>query len=326
MRSTNVVGALSRSTFLLGAAAVTAPRAASAQAVPRLTTIGLLNDGFTPCMYAIRNGIFAKYGVTVEPTFIGSGAAAAAAVIGGTADVGFFNIVTTISARAKKVPLHIVAPGPVISTQSFGTNALLVSKDAPIRTAQDLNGKTLGGSALGDLGVIAAQAWIDKNGGNSRTVRFVEITPGTAAQLLAEGRIAAASINEPLASQVIAGGEVRLLANPLLAIAPTFLAAIYGVMEAVADKQREAMRRFSLGIREATAYTNTHMRETVDLVASFTGATPETVARSVRNVDAEYVDAAQIQPVIDALANYGVIGSTFPATTLISPYAARRGR
>jgi len=214
----------------------------------------------------------------------------------------------------------------VISSQSFGSNALLVVKDAPIRTAADLNGKTLGGSALGDLGVVAAQAWIDKNGGNSRTVHFVEITPGAAVQMLSEGRIAAASINEPFASQAIAGGEVRLLANPLLAIAPTFVAAIYGVMEAVADKQPEAMRRFSLGIREATAYTNTHMRETVDLAASFTGATPETVARSVRNIDAEYVDAAQIQPVIDALASYGVIASSFPATTLISPYAARRGR
>jgi len=317
---------ISRSAFLLGVAATAAPRAASAQATPRLKLIGLPIDGFTPCMYAIRNGIFAKYGVTVEPTFIRSGAAAAAAVIGGTADIGFFNIITTINARAKNVPVQVLAPGPLISAQSFGSSVVLVFKDSPIRTAADLNGKVVGGSALGDLGVVATKAWIDKSGGNSRTVRFVETTPDTAVQMLSEGRISAAIINEPSASQAVAGGEVRLLTSPLLAIAPSYLAAIYGVMAPPADKQPDAMRRFSEAIREASAYTNSHLHELVEFVASFTGATPETVAHSVRNLYAEYAEPSQIQPVIDALGSYGVIAATFPATTLISPYAFRRAR
>lgn len=294
--------------------------------MPHLRVLGLRINGFKTCMYAVQAGIFTKYGVNVEPSFINSGVAASAALIGGSTDIAFVNTVTTISARAKSVPVQIVAPGPVIAAQSAGVNQVLVLKDGPIRAAQDLNDKFVGTIGLADLGSVGTQAWIDKNGGNSKTIKFVEITPVTGVQMLEEGRISAAVITEPLASQATAGGKVRALAYPLTAIAPTFLNAGYLVMTAAAQQQADAMHRFSDAMHEAAVYMNNHKRETFELEASYTSTTPDAVARSIRSFDPDYVEAAQIQPVVDALAKYGIIDAAFPAATLISPYAARRGR
>ena len=61
--------------------------------------------------------------------------------------------------------------------------AAIVRKDSPIKTGRDLNGKTFAVPALMDLNQIAAMAWIDQTGGDSRTVKIVEIPASTAVQV-----------------------------------------------------------------------------------------------------------------------------------------------
>jgi NitT/TauT family transport system substrate-binding protein len=319
--------ALSRRSLVIGtaaAAATAAARPASAQTSLRLTVCGPANDGFKACIYGVRSGLFTKSGLNVDATFVASGAAAAAALIGGSADVAYTNVVSAISARAKNIPVQIIAPGPIINQQTSLAAALVVLKDGPIRTAADLSGKNVGAIALGDLAAVGTQAWIDKNGGDSRAIKFIEIPQSTAVQMLEEGRVSAAGLNEPMISQAVASGKVRVLASTLTAIAPTFLASFYIVMAPVAESKAEAMRRFAAGMHEAGAYTNTHQAETVELVANYTATSPDAVAKSIRVADAEYAEAPLLQPVIDAMTRYGLLQSSFPAATLISPYAARR--
>lgn len=317
---------LRRRSALLGTALLlVAPRAARAQGQlqPTIRVIGPPNDGFKPVFYGVRSGIFRKYNLNVEPTLINSGNAAAAALIGGAAEVAYTNITTAITAHAKGLPLQIIAPGLLLTTETNGTSAILVLKDGPIRSGRDLNGKNIGLLALGDSMQASVQAWIDQNGGDSRTVKMIEVPPSSVVQMLEEGRVSAAGINEPAVSQAIAGGKVRVIANPLTAIAKAFLAALFGVMGPAADKYPEAMRRFARAMRESSAYTNKHMAETVELVASYSGATPEAVARSVRMTDADYAEPVLIQPVIDVLVKYAVVDRAFPAADLVSPYALR---
>ena len=66
------------------------------------------------------------------------------------------------------------------------------------------------------------------------------------------------------------------------------------------------MNRFARAMHESQAYTNSHFAETVDLVASYSGVTPDVVAHSLRNVDPEYSETKNIQPAIDMFAKYGL--------------------
>lgn len=72
-------------------------------------------------------------------------------------------------------------------------------------------------------------------------------------------------------------------------------------------------------------YTNTHLAETVPLVASFTGVPGADVARSTRAIDSEYEDARELQPVIDFLYRYKQIDRQFDARELISPLVLKPG-
>src|SRR5665213_10814 len=140
---------------------------------------------------ASGRGIFQKYGLTVQPTLINSGAAAAAALIGGTADVACTNITTLITAHNKNIPMQILAPGALFNAGAKLTTAILTLTSEPVRSGRDLNGKTVGSVSLGDTMAASIQAWIDQNGGDSKTVKIVEVPASAVVQMLEEGRVSA---------------------------------------------------------------------------------------------------------------------------------------
>jgi NitT/TauT family transport system substrate-binding protein len=313
-----------RAVLLVSALSVTLSKAARAQTAPALKVIGPPNDGFKAVYYGARAGIFRKYGVNVEPTLINSGNAAAAALIGATADVAFTNVTTLLVARAKTIPIQVLAPGAIFQSEARPGSGLIALKDGPIRSGRDLNGKIVGSVSLGDTMAATIQAWVDQNGGDAKQVRIVEVPASAVLQTLEEGRVLAAGVNEPALTQALATNKVRLLANLNAAIAKSFLQAMFAVMGPAADRNVDAMRRFAGAMHESAAYTNTHPAETVELVASYSGIAPDVVARSARLVDAEYADVALIQPVIDVLVKYGVLPGAVSAADVISPYALKR--
>jgi NitT/TauT family transport system substrate-binding protein len=293
---------------------------ADAQALPSLSVIGPPNDGFKPVYYAIRAGLLQTVGIAVEPVLIGTGTAAAAALIGGSADIAFTNIAAILLAHGRGVPVQMLAPSVLYSSE-HPTTAMLVAKDSPITTGRDLNGKTIGSLTLGDNTYAALLAWIDRNGGDSRSVKVIEVPQSAGVQTLQDGRVSAVVLNEPRVSQAVTGGEARVLGYPQNAIASRFLSAAYAVMAPAADQKVLAMKRFALAIHDAALYTNTHQPETVALVAGYSGISPDVVAHSVRMTDGENLAVQYIQPVIDVLVKYGILRKSFPAREIISPLA-----
>jgi ABC-type nitrate/sulfonate/bicarbonate transport system substrate-binding protein len=76
-------------------------------------------------------------------------------------------------------------------------------------------------------------------------------------------------------------------------------------------------------LREAVLYANAHQRDTAELLAAFTGVDAKLIARTQRMVHAEYLDARQIQPLVDASVKYGLIERGFNAQEFVSPAALR---
>jgi len=298
---------------------------AAAQERRALRAAGPPNDGFKAMYYGERSGIFAKYGLTVDIHAVNNGAAAAAALVGGAVDVAMVNILSLIAAHRRGVPMRMLAANSWVTSER-PTMYLLVPKDSPMHSGRDLNGKTVAVPGLADIGSIGTKAWIDQNGGDSQTARFIEVATSAIIPAMLQGRADAASITEPFASQGLATGQLRILSTPLEAIAKRFEAGAYVVMEPFVETNLDTMMRLARGLHEAVLYTNSHFAETVDLVASYSGATPEVIAKSNRFTDPEYIDVRNIQPVIDAMAKYGVIDKGFPAEELISAAALRAPR
>jgi NitT/TauT family transport system substrate-binding protein len=67
---------------------------------------------------------------------------------------------------------------------------------SPIKTAKDLNGKVIGVNGVRNISEIDTRTWVDKNGGNSSTVQFVELTFPEMAPAVLSGRVAAAELRD----------------------------------------------------------------------------------------------------------------------------------
>jgi ABC-type nitrate/sulfonate/bicarbonate transport system substrate-binding protein len=106
-------------------------------------------------------------------------------------------------------------------------------------------------------------------------------------------------------------------------IGPRFESSAYVLNGDAASKNSDTLIRFARAMHEAILYTNAHLDQTVDLVASYSGIDPAVIRRSTRVIDPEYVEARYIQPLIDAAAKSGLIDRTFSAAEIISPYALR---
>jgi NitT/TauT family transport system substrate-binding protein len=311
--------------MLAATAAAAIPTRLAGQTPTTLRVLGSPNDGFKTVIYAVESGLFRRYGLTIEPTLVSNGAAAAAAAIGGNADIAFTNLLTLLQAHSRGVPLQFISPASLVFAGHWSTQTLVLN-DSPIRSGRDMNGKTLGCGSVRDIAVAATWNWIDKTGGDYKTVRVIEMPQSAGAAFLEEKRADAVTLNEPGVTQALAGGKLRILANPFESVAPATIGAGYAALTASIERNREAMTKFAQAMHESSRYTNTHPAETVELVARYSGATPDQVARSVRVFDAEYLDPAYMQPLIDVCVRYGMLDRAILAQEVISAVALRPPR
>jgi len=105
---------MSRRNLIVCAGAVLAvPGRAGAQTLSKLTVgTGPIDDS-TPVLAGVRAGIYRRYGLDVDVQQFQSGAAMAAAVVGGSLQIGGSAIMGLIIAHLRNVPFRIVTPGSV---------------------------------------------------------------------------------------------------------------------------------------------------------------------------------------------------------------------
>jgi NitT/TauT family transport system substrate-binding protein len=300
------------------AAALARPVAVHAQTLTPLQIGGVPEDSITTAVWALQGGIFRKYGLDVKIDAQRSGSATAAAVAGGTYQVGKSSMMSMLVAHGHNVPVVIVAPGGMYEPGE-ANEGFLVKSDSTIRTGTDLNGKTVAVSAINDLYMIGARSWIDKNGGDSSTVKFVELpiaAIGTAVEL---GRIDAGGTIEPDLQRALDGGKVRVLFEPNSAIAPRFMYTGWMSLIDYARANKPILERFRQAMHESALFVNANPAQTVDALAKFSGIEPSVIAKMKRIKNAMSVDPRLLQPLVDAAAKYRAIPAGFDARELIDP-------
>lgn len=305
----------------LAGAAAASPGEARADDIIAIHGASAADDDVTPVLYADRAGWFRDAGMSVHVDRLNNGTAVAAAIAGGAVDIGKVSMLAIILAHARGLPLTIIAAGS-LSTPAVNNSGLLVPKDSPVRAARDLSGKIVSVGALNDMQALSTQTWIDKNGGNSKAVLFVE-EPGPAVGVaLDTNRIAAGTAVNPTLMQLLATGKYRSIGRPIQSISDRLMISAWASSVEWATKNAATVRSFSQIVLRAGAYANTHHDQTVDLIAAFSGIDPATVRTMARAAFTDKLEPSVIQPLIDVAAKYGTIKQRFPATELFSPAAA----
>jgi NitT/TauT family transport system substrate-binding protein len=298
--------------------AIAFPNIVLAQSPANLVIGGLPEDSATPVLYGISSGLFRRYGLNVDMQPQTSGPAIMSGVAGNAYQIGKSSTPPLIAAHGHGAPFVAIAPAGLYVARA-PIAALLVKADAPYKTAADLNGKTIAVGALTDIFSLATRAWIDKNGGDSSTVKFVEITIAAIPAALAEGRIDAGSTNEPILSAALGAGKVRVFARSFDAIAPRFLYTAWFTTRDYAAANPATLRNFAQALKEAATYVNGHHAETIDLIAKYTKLEPEAVQKMTRVEQGTTLDPRLVQPVVDACVKYKFVAQAFDARDIIEP-------
>ncbi len=287
--------------------------AAAAQTLPTVKVATTPIDVGAEVLYGIDMGFFKKHGLNVDVQFIDNGAAIASAVASGAIDVAQGNVVTLATAHDKGLPFVVVAPAALYSSAA-PTSALIVAKNGPIKTAKDLNGKTLGITGVKNITQIALMAWIDQNGGDSSTAKFVELKFSEMGPAIAAGRIDAGVTAEPDLSDAVASGNVRILAPVYNAVAPSFIIGAWFATSDWAKAHADVVTRYVAAINEAGAWANKNQAASAKILEKYTKV--EAKPGMKRVLFPEKGDLALMQPAIDVTAKYKVIKATFPAADL----------
>ena len=306
---------MKRTAFVMNLlAASTVPALAQTPALVPVHVSGTGTDDVSTLLYAQKAGLFRAAGL--DPSFerANSGAATIAAVVGGAVDIGKSSMGSLISARAHNIDIKIHAGGATFRSVK-GDVWLCVAPDSPLRRAKDLNGKTISVPSLGDQNMLATKVWVDRNGGDSRTLSFLEIPSSAAAAAVGQGRVGAAVMVPPYYARAIGEGKVRTMANVFAAIAPRFLETGWFTTADYAQKHRDLVLHFAKIISDAAGYVNAHGPEIADLMATFSGATAASILDAGISYMATSIDPRRdIQPLVDAMAKYGIIDHRFDAS------------
>lgn len=293
-------------------AAVLAPSVVGAQTLEKIRFTGVVTDDMTPIFYAIKSGLYQKAGLDVEIVAASSGTAATQAVVAGTYEIGKGSLIASMVAHLRGLPIVIIGNGVVYDTKNPFTLAL-VAADSTIRNATDLNGKTCASAALNDLSQLALAAWIDKNGGDLKSVKWIEIPNSVAGAALEDHRIDAMCLNEPQLTAALETGKTRVLAHVYDAIATYFVGTVIFAQADWAAKHADAVKRWLRATYEAAAYTNGHRAETAPMMSEVTKIPLAVFQKMTRVAAATSSDPSLIQPAIEVAAKYKNIPRAFAA-------------
>jgi ABC-type nitrate/sulfonate/bicarbonate transport system substrate-binding protein len=261
-------------------------------------------DSSGEVFYAAELGLFAKAGLNVKIVPMNNAGAIAPAVVSGAVAIGGLTVPAVALAREKNVPIVIVAPGSVYA-MSAPTSGIVVLKTSPLRKAADLNGKTIGTRDISNMSYYGSNVWIDKNGGDSKSIKWVEINDNVAVAAMQQRRIDAASLSEPGLDDAV-HGAARMFGPVYDAVGDKFLISIFFTTEAYANAHPEAGK-----------WANKNHAASAKILEKYAGV--PIPANYTRVTYAERLRAADAQPVLDMLATYGVIKPNPRAADLFSP-------
>jgi NitT/TauT family transport system substrate-binding protein len=264
--------------------------------------------------YAKEQGFFTDANLDVQLQPIPYGSAIASAIAANSIDVGFAATVTVATAHSRGIPFVFIAPANEFSAQAKPTTGIVVSAASTIRSARDLNGKIFGTAGLGSLSEFAPRAWIDANGGDASTVKFVELPFPALPEALATGRVDAAFIADPFFSKAKETG--RVLGTGLDAVAKEFIVGGWIATPAWAAANAATVAGFSGAVARATAWASANPLKAADTLVRYLKVDPATVAATPRSIFAEHLSLALLQPGIDNASRYGKFAH-IPAQDLV---------
>jgi NitT/TauT family transport system substrate-binding protein len=272
---------------------------------------------------AMEKGFFKAEGLELETLPLAGGAPIINGVVSGDLQFGWTNVISLYQARTEGFDFKLVAGGATNVKAKKESHAIQVVKDSPIKSARDLEGKTVAVNTLNNIVHLMAMAWIDKNGGSSSKVKFVEVPFPQMEATLSAGKVDAISVHEPFATAALEKGGTRVLAQPWGEVLPKFLIASWFASEKWLTKNKETGQAFVRAIGRGIDAIQSDSEASRAAMVKWAGLNPELASKIGLPIFEKGVSEKDLQATIDLTVKYKLIPKAFKAREVISDLAPK---
>jgi NitT/TauT family transport system substrate-binding protein len=261
---------------------------ASAADAPASKTPVTVQAGFIPvtdvaALYLGEEvGIFKKHGIDLKVNMGTTGAALVPSVMSGEYNFAFSSLVSLLQARDKGLPVKIIAAGSS-STGTQGSDVTMIhaGPKSGIKSAKDLEGKTVSVNALNGLLQLLGKIAVKADGGDPAKVRFIELGFADALAALQTGKIDAMVGAEPFGIAAIAAGYPAI-SSPYLAMSnKSMLTSAYFTFEDQLKKNPELFKNIRAAINESLEYAQKNPDGVRKQLPKFTKLGPDVAAKLI---------------------------------------------
>lgn len=279
--------------------------------------LGSTTISVTACLQlGIERGTFEDHGLDVEYQASPSGAAIMPAVSSGNTEFGISGPPTVLLAASQGVDVQAVTGLNSSPTEGQDAAAVVVSKESDIETSADLSGHSVAVNTLNGSGALNIRDSVDRAGGSSDDLDFVEISlPDMGAQLEA-GSVDAVWTLEPFLSKLVSAGN-RVVSYPSVEAIPGQPALLTFAARKYIEENPDTVKSFQDALHEAVAYCDENPDEYRDAIVRFVEMPEDVVAAIPDELWTPDVDVDLLQKVADQMLTYGMIDSPLKAADLV---------
>lgn len=228
-----------------------------------------------PIWLGDKEGFFADEGLDLDIQTASGGAAIIPGVQSGSYDFAFSNLVSLMVANDKGLDMKIVANGNSTTGTDHDFSAVVVSKDSKITSPKDLAGKKVSVNNLSNIGDTTIKSIVEKDGGNPKSINFVEVGFPDAPAALDNGVVDAAWILDPFLTQAVDDGA-RVISNNFTDFDPKLDISAYFTSQAAIDKNPELAAKFKRAMDKSLEFSEQNPDKVRDIVGTYTKIDAET--------------------------------------------------
>jgi NitT/TauT family transport system substrate-binding protein len=281
-------------------------------------TIGLLPIiDVAPTYVGQAQGFFEEECIDLSIEMAATGGALVPSVVSGEYQFGFSNLTSLALAKENGLPIKVVAPGNY-STGIDGEDiaGIIVAPDSDIKTAKDLEGKTVSVSAVKNVSEVVEKETIEKDGGDPNSITFVELAFPDVEPAVLNHQVDAGFVLEPFLSIALNNGA-KLIASPFVQAGDPFLVASYFTTDQLLAAEPDLVERFTRAITKSLDYAQEHPDATRAAFGEYTTIDPEIQAILTLPDFTSALESDDVQHALDITTKWGVLSKSLNASDLL---------
>jgi NitT/TauT family transport system substrate-binding protein len=291
------------------------PKSSSGVEKPTLTVGMLPIQDAVQLKVAIDKGYFEAEGLTVKMEMLGGGAEAVPKLQSGNLDLAIGAWVPFFQAKAGGFPLHIVADA---FQTAAGTHQIIVAKDSPIQSVQDLAGKKMAVNAKHGLATLLVQGTLQPQGVKlDEDSSFVVVPFPNMQAAINNGSVDSAQCVEPFCTVAEQASGARMIADLGSGPVGNFPVGGWVSTESWAKKNPNTEAAFQRAIVKAQKDL-ADPQVIVQTLPTYTKIDAKTAAALKNGVYPTSLDTARLQKVADTMQQYGYLDKPLDVKSLVS--------